>query len=258
MKNKNLLIIPVIISAMLAVSLTGCDDSGNSPTETTSGSNPNIEFKTGSVFYYGTDSLSQNGAVHQTKWRTKDSVMAQTTYQGKDCYPINSVTVDTSTYPGPPIPIQSSTLYVSYDNQSGIFYQWGIKKLFDPNQTETWDKVADFSQALGTSVSLFTITNLFNQPILSADVSSTVKYDTTFTTTGSQVGVNCYKVAVVADVKASTLSIGKVYLDYYIGYTPSSNTSNPSGRVRVKLYPINLSTFFTADGVDQKLNRFTY
>ena len=254
MKTKKLLIIPMVISAMLAIFIIGCDDSGNAPTETTTGTNPNIEFKTGSVFYYGTDSIQQNGTAMPTAWRTRDEVMAQTTWQGKSSYPINSVTTDTVLN----IPVQSSTLYVSYDSQSGIFYQWGVKKLFDPNQTETWDKVADFSQPLGTSVSLFTITNLFNNTLLSADVSSTVKYDTTFTTTGAPgVGVSCYKVAIVADVKASTLSVGKVYLDYYIGYTPSSNTANPSGRIRVKLFPINLSGFFTADGVDQKLNRFT-
>lgn len=254
MKTKKLLIIPVVISAMLAFYITGCNDSGNTPTEPTTGSNPNIEFKTGAVYYYGTDSISTNGTPHATKWRTRDEVMAATSFNGKNCYPINSVTIDTGVTP--PITVQSSTLYVSYDSQTGIFYQWGIKKIFDPSQTETWDEVADFSQALGTTVSLFTITNLFGQPLLSADVSSTVQYDTTFTTTGSGVGVSCYKVAVVADVKASSVSIGKVYLDYYIGYTPASNTANPSGRIRVKLFPISLPGF-NFDGVDQKLNRFT-
>jgi hypothetical protein len=253
MKTKKHLIIPAVISAMLAISLIGCDDSGNAPTSTNTGSNPNIDFKTGSVFYYGTDSISQNGAIHPTTWRTRDEVMAATNYQGKDCYPISSVTVDTITT----FTIQSQTLYVSYDNQSGIFYQWGVKKLFDPNQTESWDEVADFSKALGTSVSLFRIDTLFGQSILSANVSSTVQYDTTFTTTGAPgVGVSCYKVAVVADILAAGLSVGKVYLDYYIGYTPSSNTANPSGRIRVKLFPINLPGF-NFDGVDQKLNRFT-
>jgi hypothetical protein len=251
MKTKKLLIIPAVISALLAVSLIGCDDSGNAPTEPTAG-NPNIEFKTGAVYYYGTDSISTNGTQHPTTWSTRDEVMAATSFNGKNCYPINSVTTDTVIHQT----IQSSTLYVSYDSQSGIFYQWGIKKIFDPSQTETWDEVADFSQPLGTTVSLFTITNLFNQPLLSADVSSTVKYDTTFTTTGSAVGVSCYKVAVVADVKLSGISVGNVYLDYYIGYTPSSNTANPSGRIRVKLFPISLPGF-NFDGVDQKLNRFT-
>jgi hypothetical protein len=251
MKTKKLLIIPAVISALLAVSLIGCDDSGNAPTEPTAG-NPNIEFKTGAVYYYGTDSISTNGTQHPTTWSTRDEVMAATSFNGKNCYPINSVTTDTVIHQT----IQSSTLYVSYDSQTGEFYQWGVKKLFDPNQPESWDLVADFSKSFGTSVSLFTITNIFNISNLNAEVSSTVQYDTTFTTTGSLVGVNCYKVATVADVKLLGISVGKVYLDYYIGYTPASNTANPSGRIRVKLFPINVPGF-NSDGVDQKLNRFT-
>jgi hypothetical protein len=252
MKTK-IVFIPVIIAAMFVISLTGCDDSGNTP-QTQTGPKPNIQFKAGSVFYYGTDSISQNGNLHPTNWRTRDDVLAETNYSGRTCFPISSVTMDTVLN----LPITSQTLYVSYDASSGQFFQWGVKKIFDPTQTATWDMVADFSKPLGTSVALFTITNLFNQPLLSANVTSTVMYDTTFTTTGAPgVNVSCYKVGVIADVLASSISIGKVYLDYYIGYTPSSSPSNPSGRIRVKIYPINLTGYPAGDGFDQKLNRFT-
>jgi hypothetical protein len=255
MKTK-ILFIPIVISALLVISLVGCDDSGNAPGKTT-GPKPNIQFKAGSVYYYGTDTITQDGISHPTKWRTRDDVLSETSFNGRTCFPITSVTVDT-TLPIP-IPITSQTLYVSYDANSGQFFQWGVKKIFDPSQTATWDMVADFSQTLGTSVALFTITNLFGQPLLSANVTSAVMYDTTFTTTGAPgVNVSCYKVAVVADVLASSISIGKVYLDYYVGYTPSSNPNNPSGRIRIKIYPINLAGGYPAgDGLDQKLNRFT-
>ncbi len=133
---------------------------------------------------------------------------------------------------------------MSYDANSGYYYQWGVKQLFDPGQAASWDLVADFSKSLGTSVSLFTITNLFNQPILSANVSSTVKYDTTITTASSGINVSCYKVAIVADMIASGLSIGNVYMDYFVGYTPSNNASNPSGRIMLKLYPYKPSGLY--------------
>lgn len=251
---KKLIPLLLLLTVFAAFLLVGCDDSGNSTAPPTTGGKPNIQFKAGSVFYYGTDSVSQNGTYHPTNWRTKDSVQSETSFNGKNCFPINSVTVDTSTVP--PLPIQSQVIYVSYDTGSGQFYQWGIKKLFDPSQTETWDLVADFSKPLETVVSLFTITNVFGNPNISATVTSKVWHDTTIATTGSpSVNVNCYTVNVTADVIAFTISIGKVYLDYYIGYTPSGS-SNPTCRVRVKLYPVSLTGFAGGDGIDQKLNRF--
>lgn len=253
---KKLIPILFLLTAFAAFLLVGCDDSGNTPTGGTTGGNPNIQLKAGSVFYYNTDTITVNGTIHPTSWLTKDSVQSETSYNGKTCFPIHSVTRDTSIGPIPPV-IQDQTLYISYDSQTGQLNQWGVKQLFDPNQTGSWDLLADFSK-MGTDVSLFTITNLFNQTFLSANVSSKViATDTVFTTVGSGVGVKCYKVAVIADVMAAGQSIGKVYLDYFVGYTPSSNTSNPSGRIRVKLYPINLPPAYSGSGLDQKLNRFS-
>ena len=255
MKTKNLLIIPVIISAMLAASFTGCGDSGTTQVTTPEGPKPNIEFRPGSRFIYHYSTISQGGQQHDTTWRTTDVVQNQTTYQNMSCYPIVSTTEDTVSH----LPIATQTFYVTYDNATYKFYQYGVKKIFDPTQTATWDLVADFSQPLGASISIFTLTNLLGNPNLSADVSSRVMKDTvinTFNPPGT--GVNCYKVAIIGDVKLATVSIGNVYLDYYIGYTPPSAPSNPSGRISIKLYPVNISGYPAADGLNQKLKRFTY
>jgi hypothetical protein len=254
MKDKKIFLAFFLVAAIMLALLTGCDDAGIE-TKTATGPMPNIQMKAGSTFIYVTDSISQNGTVNNTAWKTTDVVQAETVYPpstGRNCFPINSITTDTILN----VPIQSQTLYVSYDSQTGLLYQWGVKKIFDPSQTETWDLLADFSKPLETPVSLFTINNVFGQSFLSANVSSKVMYDTAFTTIASAIAVNCYKVAVVADILLSGNSIGKAYLDYYVGYTPSSNPSNPSGMIRVKFFPLNVSGY-TATGADQKLSRFT-
>ena len=58
---------------------------------------------------------------------------------------------------------------------------------------------------------------------------------------------------IVADIIVFGFSVGKVYVDYYIG--DNDPTSNPSGMVRVKLRPVNL-TVYQAAGVDQKIQNF--
>lgn len=253
MKDKKIILALFLVASIMLALLTGCDDSGVT-TKGGSGTNgpmPNIQMKAGSYFYYNNDSIAQNGTVYNTALLTKDSIRSQINFNGKDCFPIQSNTYDTSVFP---VLIQSQLLYVSYDNQTGLLSQWGIKKLFDPAQTETWDSVADFSKPLGTLVPLFTITNLGGQTFLSANVSSKVERDTVIISLASGVSVNCYKVAIVADIIAGGSSVGKAYIDYYIGYTPSSST-NPSGRIKLKFYPVNIMGV-TATGGDQKLSRF--
>jgi hypothetical protein len=253
MKDKKIILALFLAASIMLALFTGCDDAGVETKTPTGGPMPNIQMKPGSYFYYNNDSIAQNGTVYNTAWRTKDSIRTQENFGGKDCFPIQSITQDT-TIPNFPVTIQSQTLYVSYDSQTGVLYQWGVKKLFDPAQTETWDSVADFSRPLGTPVPLFTINGIGGQTFLSANVSSTVQYDTTIIALASGVSVNCYKIAVVADFIVSGLSVGKAYIDYYIGYTPSSST-NPSGRIKLKFYPVNIMGF-TYPGGDQKLNRF--
>ena len=54
-----------------------------------------------------------------------------------------------------------------------------------------------------------------------------------------------------AAVSLSGFPVGNIILEYYIGYTPAGS-SNPSGTVRLKLRPINIS-FLSYPGFDQIL-----
>lgn len=257
MKTKKLFFIPILISALLAVFYTGCDDSGVAPSPgTQEGPKPNIQFVPLSTFTYHYSTINQSGQERDTTWRSIDVVQNQTQYQGMWCYPIVSTTVDSLNPSNPPPIPPLQTIYVSYDTTTYKLYQYGVKKLFDPSQAGSWDLVADFSVPLGTSVPLFTITNLLGQPSLTADVSSMVQKDTIINTFNTGFAISCYKVAVVADIKLSGTPIGKAYLDYFVGYTPSSNPSNPSGRINVKIYPVNISGFPGADGLNQKIKTF--
>jgi len=172
------------------------------------------------------------------------------------CYSFSSTTVDTTIH----ITIRNTTEYYSYSQTDGKFYQFGAKKLFDSTQAATWDLVADFTQPIGTEIALYTINNLFGSALLSANVKSKIAVDTVINTTaGTPVTVNCYRVALRAEVYAETLLLGDAYIDYYIGYTSSTNTDNPSGRVRTRFYPVNFSGTLNLKypGIDQILNRFT-
>lgn len=241
---------------ILTFIFSSCGDSSTGNNNTTS-SNPNIVYKPGAIYYYTNDTITQNGTVSGTTWLTTDVIQAyDTNYQGKSCYPVNSTTKDTVTH----LTIRSKTDYYSYNQTDGKFYQYGARKLFDSTQAATWDLVADFTQPIGTEISLYTINNLFGNPLLSANVKSKVAVDTVIQTTAqSSVTINCFRVGLKADVYATSLLLGTVYIDYYIGYTPSTNTSNPSGRVRTKIYPISFTGQLNLKypGVDQIMNRFS-
>ena len=251
MKLKNLSFVLFPLMLLSAVFIAGCDDSGVTPENPPAGSYPDIQFKPGAVYYFNTDTISQSGTYYRLRWRTTETIQAQTTFNGRTCYPVNSITQDTGI---PIITIRSSTDYYSYSQTEGKFYQWGAKKLIDTNQVASWDLVADFTQPLGTEIALYTISNLFGQPLLSANVKSRVIIDTVVVTIASGVTVNCYRVSLRAEIVLSGIPLGNAYIDYYIGYASSS--TNPSGRVRTKFYPLNL-TVARVSGVDQRLNRFT-
>lgn len=251
MKSKTLSLLFLLFVFLAAIYFLSC---GNDNSVTTSGGTyPNIQMKAGSVYYYGTDSISQNGTYHKTNWRTKDTIWASITFNGKNCYPMYSVTVDTVTF----IPIATDTMYISYDAQSGLFYQWGIKTIFDPTQAPSWDLIADFSKSLGTTVQIFTLTNLFNNPLLSATVFSKVAADTVISTQ-SGTSVNCYRDELTANIYAGPLQVGTARIDYYIGYTPSNNASNPSGRIRFKFYPLTVTGYASPiEGFDQVMRNYS-
>lgn len=246
-KFNRIIVLPVLLLIFSAYFISCGDDSTSSNSQT---GKPDIQFKPGAVYTFKNDSISQNGTYNSTNWITKDSIMASTTYNGKTSFPVNSVTKSGI------VVIRQSIDYYSYTQSEGIFYQWGARNIIDPNQAATWDEVADFTKSRGTEVSLYTITNLFNQPTLSANVYSKVVVDTTAPLLSS---VKCYRVSVRAEVFASSVSLGNVYVDYYIGYASSS--SNPSGRVGTHIYPVNIGVpgIYTLqyDGADQRLTAYT-
>ncbi len=249
MKIKIILLqsIPIFLIFCSVFFLSCGDDTTSS---NSSNGKPDIQFKPGAVYMFRNDSISQNGNYNSTDWTTKDSVMPTVNYYGKDCFPVNSVTKS-----GIGVIIRQSTDYYSYTQQEGIFYQWGARNIIDPNQAPSWDKIADFTQTIGTEVSLYTLSTLFNTPNLSANVFSKVVVDTS-TPLVSQ--AKCYRVTVRAAVYYSTISLGNVYIDYYIGY--ASSTANPSGRLGTHIYPVNIGVpgvySLQSDGADQRLTSF--
>lgn len=247
-KFNRFLIFPMLV-LILTTFLIGCGD--DSTSSNSQSGKPDIQFKPGAVYTFRNDSITQGGAYKSTDWITKDSTMASTTYGGKSCFSVNSVTKN-----GLGIVIRQNTDYYSYTQSEGIFYQWGARNVIDPGQAATWDEIADFTKSLGTEVSLYTITNLFNQASLSANVYSKVVVDTTAPLLST---VKCYRISVRAEVFASTVSLGNVYIDYYIGY--NSTSGNPSGRVGTHIYPVNIGVpgVYTLqyDGADQRLTIYS-
>lgn len=230
--------------------LMGCGDDSTSPATKTY---PNIQMKSGAVYTYNNDTISQDGTYHGTTLLTNDVFQPNdTSFNGKSCFPVNSITKDTLSHQQ----IRSAYDYYSYNQTEGKFYQYGARRIIDSSQAKTWDLVADFTQSSGTEISLYTLTNLFGKG-LTANVYSKVASDTVLTTIGSLVTINCYRVTLRADIQLGGSSVGNVYIDYYIGYNTATNTSNPCGRVRTKIYPVNLSGVLKYPGADQMINRFT-
>lgn len=252
MNNKKIFISFILVSA--AIFLLSCgDDSGILPVLL----GPDIAIKSNSVYYFTNDTISQSGMSYRTTVITKDSVGASLTFVGKSAFQIYSTSYDTSFSPPYPV-ISRDTTYISYTSTEGKYYQYGVKRFFDSTQAADWQVIADFTVPLGTDKQVFTIDRLFGQSTLTAKVFSKVVVDTVINTTGNpSVIVNCYRVALRADVYAGgTILIGSAYIDYYIGY--NSTATNPSGTVRIKFYPVNFPppANFRAPGVDQKLQRF--
>ncbi len=65
--NKKLFLVFFLVTALVTSLFIGCDDSGNSTTPPTTGSNPNIQLKAGSVYTYYNDSISTSGTFIRTQ-----------------------------------------------------------------------------------------------------------------------------------------------------------------------------------------------
>ena len=249
---KNIRSIFTLLIVIAAAFLWGCGDDSTTGGNNTGGTLPNISMQVGSIYIFNIDSLGTNGSINKTSLKTSNTFLAQGTYFGQSgAFQILSQTKDTISN----ITLSTDTFYVRYDG--GKFYQYGVLQLISPTIPASWDLVADFNVSQGTSYTIATGVpiNIGSITGATANITGSVAEYTSFTTAGwGNVVINCYRAEIVADILFSGFSIGKVYVDYYVG--DANPTSNPSGMVRVKLRPVNLSVY-SQSGVDQYFLRKT-
>jgi hypothetical protein len=242
-----------IITYLLAVTITlifiSCSDNTVNNPGSPSSTYPKINIKVGSSYRFTNDSLITDSTRKRTSKITTDTVISKGTFFSQaDAFMIGATTKDTVTN----TILNVETFYVKFDTTAGKYYQYGAVRLLDSTQTATWDPVADFSVPTGTEWAIATINNVLGYSGTSAVIKSKVAKDTSFTCTGSGgTIINAYRIEMTAAVSFGGFPVGKIILEYYIGYTPSGS-SNPSGTVRLKLRPINLS-IVSFPGFDQIL-----
>ena len=259
-KSKKQFIFAAIMMAVLCISYYGCGT--DTTTNTTPSTPPSIRMKQGSTYDFTYDSLTTSQTIRLPR-KSHDVVQSQVVFSGKTCFPVISTTTDTVTHNL----FSTDTSYYSYDSSGGKFYQYGISKLINPAfGTATWDLVADFTVAQGTSWTVGTvnyIVNIGGMPYtFTGPLTSKVAEKTTIQTTSNpSVSIDCYRCELYAHIVSSgTITVSAdVYVEYYIGY--ASTAANPSGLVEVKLMPFAFvaggSTLVTEPGDDRKLQSFT-
>lgn len=254
-KYVTLALFVLIFSAVLTV---GCgDDTTTTPNNPSGGGyHPAINFSVGQTFIYSNDSLLPAGGNVWTGVRTTDIIQAQTTVDGKLCYPVFSTSFDSTNSQ-----TSNVTFFLSYSQSEGIFYQYGLGQIINPSQTATWDPVGNFDVARGTSYNVSTVNYTTNIPGLgtvtfTGPLTGKLADSTTITTTGPIPSiVPCYKVELTASVSGSTplgTATTTITVDYYIGY------GSPTGMVQTKLYPFSFTVggipnLFPQPGYDHKL-----
>ena len=247
--NKYLLSILPILIVLCSAALNGCGTDTTTNSATTGGWPPTFTFKPGATFVYSTDSLTAAGGSLPTHRISTDMVQNQTVISGQNCYPFLGATVDSNTHLSTP-----DLYYVRYD-PAGYYYQYGIKRLIDTNQTPTWDLIGDFTKTRGTSYNVGTIDYTITLPppygalTFTGPLSGKIADSTTITVTGpSAQTIYCYRIELNANV-SSTYSgqpvAASIFLDYYVGYTLAAYPNNPVGLVELKSRPFS----FTFAGV---------
>lgn len=238
----------IFLLAAAMVYVWGCGDNSTTGTPGTGGTAPTLNMTVGSIYSFSVDSLPTSGGVTHTSLQSYNTFLAQGRFHDKDnAFKILTETRDTATNSS----LGTDTFYVCYEG--GKFYQWGMLQLISPSITASWDLVADFNVSQGTTFNIATGVPINIIPNTTANITGRIAVDTTFNTAGwGNIGINCYRSEIVADILLSSLPIGKVYVDYYIG--DADPTTNPSGMVRVKLRPVNL-TVYQAAGLDQSFLR---
>lgn len=226
-----------------------CGDDTTTGTPGTGGTVPTLNMQVGALYVFNVDSLPPSGGVTNTRLKSYNTYLAQGTYFGQsNAFQILTETRDTVLN----LSLGTDTFYVRYDG--GKFYQYGMLQIISPSIPASWDLVADFNVSQGTS---FTIANgvpiVLGSITANANITGKIAADTTFTTAGwGNVGINCFRSEIAAEISVSGLPVGTVYVDYFIG--DADPASNPSGMVRVKLRPFTILTFSQA-GLDQTMLR---
>jgi hypothetical protein len=239
-----------------SVFYVGCGDDNPTNNNGGTGTPPNIDMKTGSVFTFTFDTLSRvNGvSVRLPQMTSRDTVAGSFPIGSNTAYSIQSRTDSAGV-------ISYDTTLVYYDAGGGKFYQYGITRLINPISNATWDLIADFSLSHGTSWSIplnpdsIVINGFTIKVVLSAKVVGATSFQTTGLPTRE---VPCYNVEFKADLNYQSLPLGSIYFDYYIGY--NNGTTNSSGIVRLTLRPVNVgippSLVISNFGVDKITSTF--
>jgi len=263
MKNKKLIFkLLFLIFASLIVLYPGCgEDTINNNGGTGSGGwHPNLTFLVGQNIVYTNDSITPSGATIRTRRGTNMTINAQTTIGGQLCYPFIGSTRDTATNQTTP-----EAYYFRYDQTEGKYYQYGIRKLINPTQPDSWDLVGDFDLARGTSYLVGNINYTITIPgvgtvTFNGPLNGKIADSTTITSTGTPPqSISCYRIEMTASI-SGTSPLGQVsaniIMDYYLGY------STPTGIVEIKIRPFSFTVagipgVAPQPGYDRKIYRHT-
>jgi hypothetical protein len=270
MKTKNIFLLTALLFAFLLVTTyEGCGSDTTGPPPSAGGFKPTLRMKIGSTFQYTNDTIKPPPpyTTERTNMVTNDTVKLITNYNGKDAYGIISHTTNRPTV----------MYYVSYDSSNGVLYQWGITNLINPSQSPSWDVVANFGAARGSSwvIGQINDTLILPSPYGSVPISGPLSgkvADSTFiitTSTTTPDTIHCYRIELNANI-SGTVVVGAIqvtfsatiYVDYYLGYYSSQFPNNPSGLVRLTLHPFNITTSpniitIQEGGYDRILQSFT-
>jgi len=255
------LAVSVIIGAALFTS--GCGDDSGVVNNNTAGYHPNLVFTTGQTLVLSNDSLHETGGGHTwTGVRTTDVIQAQTTFPptgGRLCNPVISTNFDSSTSQTATIPY-----YISYDQSTGKYYQYGIGNLINPTQTPTWDVVGDFDVQRGNQYGITTINytvNLgppFGSVTFTGPLNGRIADSTSIVQSSNGQSIACYRIelnAVITGIVAAQTITASIFIDYYLGY------ASPTGLVELKLRPfsfmIGATPVLNEPGFDRRLYSHT-
>ncbi|MGH2575059.1 MAG: hypothetical protein ACRDFC_05090 [Ignavibacteria bacterium] len=255
-KTSILLLATVIITALFYYS---CSEDTTTGTSTSTGNlepYPFINLRVGALYNYNNDSLTATDSI-RTDVVTRAAITANIPYFGKNAFRIIGVSFDT--FPPPPQIISIDTVYVSSDSVAKKFYQFGITKILDSAEEGSWDVIADFSVPLGQQYQIAIDTAQIGTFGIIANIKGTVIGSTSVNTTSfPPVAILCYRIEIRVDLTTliGGIPIGTAYVDYYLGYTPQSSPTNPSGLVKLKLRPFTVTGLGPVPGFNQQLQSF--